>query len=193
MQTKEKILEAALSLYNEKGVNTITTRHIAASINISAGNLHYHFKHTDDIIQSLYNQLAGEFDEQVSEMESARVTDLSAIVGFAEKSFSIVYKYRFFFLNFVEIGNRIPAIKKAYQQLTARRKKEFTGVFQLLIRNGIFRSDIPENIWSALLTQIFIVGDFWLSNNELTNQFQGKKAAKEYGKIFEAMFYPYLK
>ena len=192
MQTKDRILEAALSLYNEKGVNTITTRHIAASIGISAGNLHYHFKHTDDIIKALYDQLSREFDQLVSELEKLEVTDLSSLSGFAEKSFGVVYKHRFFFLNFVEIAARIPGIKKAYQQLTNKRNKEFTAIFRKLVKNGTFRKDIPESVWAALNTQIFIVGDFWLSNNELTHQFKEKKAAKEYAKIFGAMFYPYL-
>ncbi|WP_164735455.1 hypothetical protein [Pseudoflavitalea rhizosphaerae] len=34
--------------------------------------------------------------------------------------------------------------------------------------------------------------DFWLSNNELLNNFKGKKAINHYSEIFLTMFYPYL-
>ncbi|MGJ1381958.1 TetR/AcrR family transcriptional regulator [Sphingobacterium siyangense] len=50
MNTKEKIIVGALKLYNRDGIRTVTTRQIAQELNISAGNLHYHFKHTEDIM-----------------------------------------------------------------------------------------------------------------------------------------------
>ncbi|GEP93410.1 transcriptional regulator, TetR family [Chitinophaga terrae (ex Kim and Jung 2007)] len=193
MQTKDKILEAALALYNSNGVNNITTRHIAASINISAGNLHYHFKHTDDIIQALYDRLSGEFDGIISRIQQANIENLESLSAFAYESFELVYKYRFIFLGFVDIGARIPSIKAAYQQLMRKRKREFKGVFRLLVSNGTFRDDIPDTVWTALVTQIFIVADFWLSNNELTLQLEGKKAINHYTKVFEAMFFPYMR
>ena len=55
-----------------------------------------------------------------------------------------------------------------------------------------FRTDLPAEVWEALVTQVFIIGDFWLSNNELTLQLEGNKALQHYGDIFTKMFYPYL-
>jgi len=184
MDTKGKILAAALALYNERGISA-TTRHIAASMAISPGNLHYHFKHTDDIILELYARLAAEMDQLVIELENGDVK------AFIQASFQIVYKYRFIFLHFVEIAARIPSIQQHYFQLFKRRGKEFKGVFKQLIHKGYFRDDIPDQVWTALIHQVFIMGDFWLSNNELTRQLEGKEAANAFYKQMEAMFYPY--
>ncbi|PSL25348.1 TetR/AcrR family transcriptional regulator [Chitinophaga ginsengisoli] len=191
METKEKILTAALKLYNQKGINT-TTRHIAASMDISVGNLHYHFKHTDDIIFILYERLANEFDTLMAELAADGSQGMTPLYTFMQQSFDIGYKYRFFFLNFVELSIRIPAIQKSYQQLTERRVEEFGHIFQNLVNNGIFRNDIPQKVWSALIKQIFIVGDFWLSNNALTMRLKGKEAAASFIQTMEAIFYPYL-
>jgi AcrR family transcriptional regulator len=62
MNTKEKILSKALELFNEKGYNTITTRSIAAELGISAGNLHYHFKHSEDILKILFSEMTQKMD-----------------------------------------------------------------------------------------------------------------------------------
>lgn len=192
MDTKEKILQAALQLYNEKGINTITSRHIAASLQISHGNLHYHFKQTDEIIKTLYDQLSAKFDGFILKIEAIEIVNLDTIDKFTTLSLELMYQYRFIFLHFVEIGDRIPAIKQDYARLTKRRTKEFRSIFKQLVNNGTFRSDLPDKVWPALVTQIFIVGDFWLSNNELTNQLPEKEAINHYRKIFQMMFLPYL-
>jgi len=192
METKERILKTAMDLYNDQGVHTITSRHIAAKMGISAGNLHYHFKHTDEIIKTLYDRLSVDFDAIVLAISCLPGKDLNTLMSFVDRSFELVYKYRFIFLHFVEISMRIPAIKKDYYQLTQRREKEFLAIFEKFKADGVFRKDIPAEIFQALITQIFIVGDFWLSNNELTVKLRGKKAIAHYGHIFSGMFYPYL-
>lgn len=192
MDTKERILKAAMELYNDQGVHTITSRHIAAEMGISGGNLHYHFKHTDEIIKTLYDRLSFDFDAIVLAIASLPGIDLETVMSFVERSFELMYKYRFIFLHFVEISMRIPAIKKDYYQLTQRREKEFLAIFEKFKADGIFRKDIPAEVFQALITQIFIVGDFWLSNNELTLKLRGRKAITHYSHIFSSMFYPYL-
>jgi AcrR family transcriptional regulator len=192
METKERILKTAMDLYNDQGVHAITSRHIAAEMGISGGNLHYHFKHTDEIIKTLYDRLSVDFDAIVLAIASLPGIDLNTVMSFVDRSFELVYKYRFIFLHFVEISMRIPAIKKDYYQLTQRREKEFLAIFEKFKADGVFRKDIPAEVMQALITQIFIVGDFWLSNNELTLKLRGKKAIAHYSHIFSSMFYPYL-
>lgn len=192
MDTRTNILKTALELYNSQGVNAITSRHIAAKMGISPGNLHYHFRQTDEIIKTLYEYLAADFDALVSELESVNPVSLDTLRDFSIRSLELAYKYRFIFLHFVEISLRVPAIRKHYYALTQRRAKEFFAIFSQLKEEGIFRTDLPESIWESLVTQIFIMGDFWLSNNELTGKLRGSNAIKHYSKIFSGMFYPYL-
>jgi AcrR family transcriptional regulator len=192
METKERILKTALELYNSQGIYTITSRHIAAEMGISGGNLHYHFKHTDEIIKTLYDRLSADFDVIILSIASAPDIDMKVLKEGVNRSFELVYKYRFIFLHFVEISMRNPAIRKDYYQLTRRREAEFLAIFEKFKADGIFRKDIPTSVLQALVTQIFIVGDFWLSNNELTVKLRGSKAVAHYSDIFFSMFYPYL-
>ena len=189
MDTKERILQTALELYNKEGINTITSRHVAAKLDMSPGNLHYHFKHTEDIIQALYDRLVLGFDGIMQGIALTRAVDLDSIRTFVEQSFALTYKYRFIFLHFVEIGLRIPAIRASYYAITQRREKEFLSFFEQF---GLLRDDIPERVLQSLVTQIFIVADFWLSNNELTLRLKGARALKHYEEVFFYMFYPYL-
>ena len=63
MSTKQRILDTALSMFNEHGERSVTTNHIAARLEISPGNLYYHFKNKQAIIFELF--LA--YEQRVSE------------------------------------------------------------------------------------------------------------------------------
>ncbi len=193
MDTKERILQTALSLYNRRGIHSITSRHIAAELGISPGNLHYHFKHTEDIIEGLYQELSGHFDVLMSSMETTTEMNLERLTNFIDQSLELSYTYRFIFLHMVEIGLRIPTIRNQYYAMTQRREKEFLTLFQRSKASGIFRDDIPDAVWVSLVTQIFIVGDFWLSNNEMTRRLKGNKAIAHYREVILHLFVPYLR
>jgi len=60
MDTKLKILESALVLFNTSNTQESTTNHIAKKACISPGNLHYHYKNREDIIRELYKKMQSE-------------------------------------------------------------------------------------------------------------------------------------
>ena len=56
MKTRDRILHTSLALFNEEGEATTTTIDIANELNISPGNLYYHFTAKDQIIAALFQQ-----------------------------------------------------------------------------------------------------------------------------------------
>ncbi|AUD05522.1 TetR/AcrR family transcriptional regulator [Spirosoma pollinicola] len=61
VSTKERILNASVRLFNEHGVDAVRLQQIAEEIGISVGNLAYHFKTKDAIVESVYEQVLDEF------------------------------------------------------------------------------------------------------------------------------------
>src|SRR5258705_13711197 len=56
LTNRERILEASLALFNERGVPSVSTKTIAAHLGISAGNLYYHFANKEEIVRELWNE-----------------------------------------------------------------------------------------------------------------------------------------
>lgn len=191
MTTKEKILKTALRLFNRDGISRVTVRDIAKEMGISHGNLCYHFANTNDIIMALYEDLTGEFSVTLDALQPTEdaFKDLRRAMYHI---FELVNKYKFLFLHFVEIGIRIPAIKKRHYALIEMRKIQIREFFELFKKKGYNRTDLPPEQYESLITQCFIYGDFWLSSSELLYKGKQKDKVGFYTDTYMALFIPYL-
>jgi len=57
MDTKNKITEHAVKYFNRHGYGAITLHQLAKEMGISRGNLTYHFKDKDALLESIADEL----------------------------------------------------------------------------------------------------------------------------------------
>ena len=60
MKTRDRILECALQLFNEKGEPNVSTMEVANEMGISPGNLYYHFHGKEPLILGLFERFQNE-------------------------------------------------------------------------------------------------------------------------------------
>lgn len=189
--TKAVILNTALDLFNKEGLGKVTLRTIANKMGISQGNLNYHFKKREYIIEALYFQLVGRIDENMSKHEDQSI-GLQSLFSISSIMMESFFRYRFFMLDFALIMRENDKIKKHYLQLTKLREKQFTKLFNVLIKSKILRKEVLPNEYLFLYKRFQILGDFWISSAEITASRLNKKMLKEYSDIINQAIFPYL-
>src|SRR6185369_9600252 len=93
-RTRERILETSLALFNQRGAPQVTTADIAAEMNISPGNLYYHFRNKDEII----GELCAAFEARMRPLfasPSDRVIDVDDLWLWLHLLFERMGEYRF--------------------------------------------------------------------------------------------------
>ncbi|MCB0588864.1 MAG: TetR/AcrR family transcriptional regulator [Phaeodactylibacter sp.] len=191
MKTKERILEVALRQFNELGTDQATVRSIAEEAGISHGNLCYHFKNTDALIEALYDRLTEEIDEQAIRMQHTD-NELKDVIRQAEITFHLLYKYRFLLLDFVRIIRRIDSIRQKFRTLMQLRRQQFHRAFHNLIAKGLMREEWIPGQYNHLITNLLILGDNWIPNAEIHFDEKGEKVIKYYLEAFIGGLAPYL-
>lgn len=60
--TRARILDAARTLFDERGVAAVSTNHIASQAGVSPGNLYYWFDNKDAIVRELFTEYAAGYE-----------------------------------------------------------------------------------------------------------------------------------
>ena len=188
--TKSKILATALALFNEFGLAKVTLRNIAQKMGISQGNLCYHFKKREDILEALYHQLVDLMNAVVHQAGMSLPT-LNSFFQTSKKMMQHFYDYRFFMLDFVQIVRENESIHQHYKSLSILRKQQFLAMFELWIHEGLMRPEEFEGEFDHLYLRSSILGDFWLSSAIIQQELNVDLVA-QYNHIIFQNLYPYL-
>ena len=124
MKTRDRIIEAARALFNEKGASRVTTNHIAAAMGISPGNLYYHFRDKEEIIREIFRRIVADFDVLYSVPKDFTPT-VTGFFAIFTSTCDLYYTYRFFYLELATLLGRDGELKKKYlANLRARFRQQ---------------------------------------------------------------------
>ncbi|ABZ78754.1 transcriptional regulator, TetR family [Shewanella halifaxensis HAW-EB4] len=160
MKTRDKIVQASLELFNEHGERAITTNHIAAHLNISPGNLYYHFRNKEDIIRSIFSLYEQHLESGFQPYVDKEV-DVDLLVGYFDAMFYTLWQFRFMYANLADILSRDEALKNRYLKAQQDVLARSTGVLEKLNQDG-FLAINPEDL-KPLADTIKMLVSFWIS------------------------------
>jgi AcrR family transcriptional regulator len=189
--THQKILRAARILFNDAGVAKVSQRTICDHIAISPGNLTYHFKKRDDIIEALYFELAAALEERLDLAEKAELS-LAELQSVTKDINKILFENRFFMIDFIQIIRSNKKIKKHYTAVNARRLAYIESLVNNLTKTGVMRQAELPNEYEQLLQRSLVFGDFWIASIGTTAEDVMLKHTRSYTTMFMQSFYPYL-
>ncbi|SEL92878.1 TetR/AcrR family transcriptional regulator [Nonomuraea pusilla] len=158
--TKDRILEGSLELFNSRGVQAVTTNHIADHLGMSPGNLYYHYRSKEHIIRSLFERIDAEARAVMAPLPNPVTPQQWADVFL--RGLDTVWRYRFFFANIVEIAGRDELLASRLRALTGWILDWTTAAIDGLIEQGSMAALAPDDR-RRLAEDVFIIIWNWTS------------------------------
>ena len=167
MKTRDRILQTSLLLFNHEGEAPQTAVDISNALEISPGNLYYHFKGKDAIIRALF----GAFEDEMRIIlrgSKGGVTSIEDNWVYLYIILEEIYDFRFFYRDLGVLLDRYPDLAVRFRALVAEKRRTITRVLHDLTESDVLQLD--PRLKAALTDQIMMSITFWLANDSIGNE-----------------------
>lgn len=188
MSRKEDILEVARELFNEVGTQSSTTNHIAKAMQISPGNLHYHYKNREEIVRLLYIKMRKETKLPVDELPKS----ISELREHEKLLIEVQWKYRFFFKELLSLFAKDPLLEDLYIKDNIAHRRRIRQVMNNLIINEELIIEDEEDV-DFLVDTISLSWQFYSSFLHTIGEELNASSVQNVIKHTTAAMKPYLR
>jgi len=158
-RTAERILEVTLELFNRFGEPNVSTTLISAELNISPGNLYYHYPAKDELINSLF----GRYEQALNELLQAAdgVENVEDAWLFFHMLFELIWSYRFLYRDLNDLLSKNRRLETHFQFVLKNKSRAMHALLDGLARSGAVRITGAEA--ALLATSMVVLVTYWLS------------------------------
>lgn len=189
--TKKKILTKARLLFNDLGFGNVTIRMIALELEMSSGNLNYHFKTREDILEALYFEMVEVFDNRIGQLGEKEIT-LQTVRQDIYDSLKRMIDYRFFWTDFYNLLRLNKEIKKHFDGVYSKRFKGYEFLIDFLINKGLLKDFEYSTERQLFIERMIGFSNTWLYNSFVYDIDIDDAYVNCQTNSLLAMFYPYL-
>ena len=158
-RTAERILEVSLDLFNRFGEPNVSTTLISAELNISPGNLYYHYPAKDELINSLFDRYEKALSELLHAADNVRNVEDAWL--FFHMLFELIWQYRFLYRDLNDLLSKNRRLETHFQFVLKNKSRAVQSVLDGLNRGGVMRIDSREA--EPVASSMVVVLTYWLS------------------------------
>ena len=169
MKTRDRILVTSLALFNEEGEAHTTTVDIANEMDISPGNLYYHFKGKDQIIAELFGQyelaLSNTLTAPIEQPLSADQSNVENNWYYLYVVLEEMYQYRFLYHNLDDILQRYPDVRRGFKRLIQMKRAALFAICESVLQQALI--DPRDQQLLSLVDNMTLNMTFWFNYDQL--------------------------
>ncbi|MDR1969552.1 MAG: TetR/AcrR family transcriptional regulator [Burkholderiaceae bacterium] len=159
-RTAERIQGVTLELFNRFGEPNVSTTVISTELNISPGNLYYHFPSKDELVNTLFDQYEDKLHILLAASQDAG--DIEDAWFFLHSLFELIWQYRFLYRDLNHLLSRNRRLETHFPVILKRKHE---ALRQLLDR---LRADTPADAAAArtrdaVAASMVVLLTWWLS------------------------------
>src|SRR3979409_594543 len=157
-RTAERILEVTLELFNRFGEPNVSTTLISAELNISPGNLYYHYPAKDELINSLFDRYERSLNELLHAADNVRNVEDAWL--FFHMLFELIWQYRFLYRDLNDLLSKNRRLDTHFQFVLKKKSDAVQSGLGGMARGNATQID-PRQA-EPVATAMVVVLTYWL-------------------------------
>ncbi|UXL38847.1 MULTISPECIES: TetR/AcrR family transcriptional regulator [Pseudomonas] len=155
LKTSQRIANSSLELFNQLGERSVSTNHIAAHMEISPGNLYYHFPNKQAIISVLFS----EYEALVSGFlhpPEGRLPSVADKRHYLQQLLDAMWRYRFLYRDIEHLLHSDSELAIRYRRFSQHCLVQAQAIYAGFVEAEILRMT-PQQIESLSLNAWIIL------------------------------------
>ena len=188
-ETQSLIIDTAIDLFNGHGSKAVSTNRIADTCELSRGNLHYHFRTKEEIIQTIFRRI----EKQMSEgwYEDHLDPTIERMRLMFRRQMQLIWDYRFFYRELNMLLHDYPLLKVRFMDSRRSRVKEVELFFQELAKSGLVHFDDKPGKERLLLIS-WLITDQWMPYLDMNDLEVGEETIEKGLELIFQAFQPHF-
>lgn len=187
---KSKILAAALYLFNRFGFVNVRLQHIADEAGVSVGNLAYHFKTKDALINVIYQSILLRQEKLLTDLHHTPIfTTLDLHI---RNTFYFQQQYSFFFTDTLEFIRAFPFLKQTHRKHIDVTVEQVDGLLKFSISRGALQEPVGPDSLILLAHRYVLMTENWMNFERMRGIDASELQVKNYRLALWSLLSPYF-
>lgn len=163
--TKEKILSNAIERFNRDGMANVPMQQIAEDLGMSPGNLAYHFRTKEDLINAILAEVFKVVDElQKTFRIYPNFLDFDLQLN---KYLELIQKFPFYFSDIIEINRHYPKLMEMRKEHITKVIAQIEARLAYSAKRGVVHQETYPGQFHNLAESIWMLITFYPTRNNL--------------------------
>lgn len=157
---REKILDKALEMFNEQGIEYVGLRELAAVLDMRVSNITYYFPTKDDLVYQLSQELRKKNATVIVARENMTMNGFLVML---HQVFQHHVAFRCLLLSFVHLMEQNKFISASYKKTQDLRNATIKSNIEVLATSGYLKLNDNDADKDYLVSTIALISRFWIS------------------------------
>lgn len=164
---RSRALETCRLLMNEEGAQAIGTTRLCEELNISPGNLYYHFKNKEEIVRALFVELERDFRVAFGAEPTGSLSP-KVFADYYIRTLDVACDYRFFFSGLLHLLRQDAVLTSSYLSLQSWALQELEHIAARAIDEGYLQIQQSEERCRSIAMNTWLIWSNWVRYLEIS-------------------------
>ncbi len=175
-KTRLRIQEETIILLNKKGLSNVTMRDVAGALNMSPGNLTYHYPKWENLIDDIFFS----FEASMNNLYDHFPNDISEIATYIDKIFGLQMKYAFIFSDFYIFFQQFPKYNTTKISFFSQRMEIMRSALLRLVAKDYLYPENDVHDYNLLVKNTWLLLSGWYGFSTILKNTQYEFTKEEF-------------